>query len=271
MNQSREPAVAGQFYPDEPDTLRRQVAGYLNGSPQKAVQKPRFLVVPHAGYSYSGAVAGSAYAQIKGYDYQQVVLLGPSHHYSFLGCAATMDNRWACPVGKFAVSRPSGWGLTQARYHQPEHSLEVQLPFLHQLLPEATLFPFLCSGPLQSAASLAEQMQPLYGDENCLWVISSDMNHVGPRFGYDPQKQGYDSGAAMDQAGLELVCAGDIKGFTSWLTGTNATICGALPILMTMLLNQGSTDKRSINLQSYDHSASTHPSDSSVGYAALFG
>jgi len=269
MKQTREPAVAGLFYPGGAEELKAQVTGYLAAHLSPAEVKPQFLVVPHAGYSYSGPAAGSAFAKIKSYRYKKVVLLGPSHHFSFQGAAATDDQVWSCPVGNMKVTRPSGWERVETRYHVPEHSLEVQIPFLCQLLPEAVVIPLLCSGPLSSASQLAGELAALW-EPDCLWVISSDMNHVGPRFGFLPRDQGYASGAAMDKEAIQLICGGDPKKFEHWATRTGATICGALPMLVMMWLNQQSS-KRRIQLSSYDNSSSTQPGPDSVGYGAFYG
>jgi len=269
MKKIRKSAVAGYFYPADPQGLSEDVTRFVSQSEQLSNSAPKFLVVPHAGYDYSGWVAGAAFREIESFHYKRVVLLGPSHHFWFDGVAATYDQIWECPTGDFPVTRPSTWSLIQSHYHQPEHSLEVQLPFLHHYLPEATLIPLLCSGPLAQAESLATAVLPLW-DDSTLWVISSDMNHVGPRFNFFPSQQGYKDGVALDQAALEAIIGGQPQRFQRLVEQTGATICGALPLLIAMHLMRlmGCSP---FHLKSYNHSAAVSPSDNSVGYAALYG
>lgn len=268
MKRLRPPAVAGSFYPSEPKELRAQIAGYLSRRSPRAKKPPRFLIVPHAGYVYSGQVAASAFAEVQGAAFERVLLLGPSHRFYFDGAAATLDSAWQTPLGDVAVTRPSGWGLIESSYHAPEHSLEVQVPFIQAVLPQAKLMPLLLSGSQEQAPELAEQLLPLV-DASTLVVVSSDFNHVGPSFRFDPSAAGYADGEAMDQAALDWIKQGDQQGFARYLKRTGATICGALPILTAMEMARRLGFGPFV-FQEYACSAQISPGPNSVGYASLY-
>ena len=268
MKSSRSPAVAGSFYPAQPEVLEAQVRSLLANRPKKSAKRPRFLVVPHAGYEYSGLVAASAFKEIEGESFDRVMLLGPSHHFWFEGAAATFDQVWKSPLGEFQITRPQPWSLVETGYHKPEHCLEVMLPFLGLLCPKARLLPLLLSGGFGQAQKLAEALGP-FVEPNTLWVISSDFCHVGPAFGFDPRSQGYKDGPALDQEAIGRIGALDVKGFESLVEQTGATICGALPILVAMRLIQR-FGLGPLVFKEYDNSSRIGGSRNSVGYAAFF-
>jgi hypothetical protein len=269
MKTHRSPAVAGMFYPSNPKQLSREVNGYISSSKRISDHKVKFLIVPHAGYIYSGKIAGEAFAEVIGTEYDRVMVLGPSHRYSFKGMAESEESYWEFPNGSArikAVDRAQV--LKESRYHEDEHCLEVQFPFLLHLLPAASYSPILLSGPHQHADRLADLLHDL-DDDRTLWVISSDFNHVGPNFHHFPQQFGYGSGEAMDRQAIDLITAGDKDGLLSFLGRTHATICGALPILTAMHLIQ-KMQRPEFRFKSYDCSGNQTGDQNSVGYAALF-
>jgi len=268
MQQNREPAVAGMFYPGDAQRLRTEVLDLLAQASPKALKKPRFLIVPHAGYSYSGQVAAEAFIEIEDYDYQRIYLLGPSHHYYFTGMVGSDYRSWSTPLGEMEAQPPGLEGLEiNNRFHQPEHSLEVQLPFLQILQPQAQIIPLLCSGGLPEAKDLAQRLAG--EEEDILMVISSDFNHVGPRFGYLPKEHGFETGAALDQKIIEVIEGGEIAAFRSIITQYNATVCGALPILVALYLSRA-WQLEPFQLKAYDNSGNMVGGPDSVGYAALY-
>ena len=184
----RPAAVAGLFYPDDPEVLRETLAGLLGHPGSTALpHAPKALIVPHAGYIYSGAVAASAYARLgrmRG-RIRRVVLLGPTHRVAVRGLALPEAERFATPLGEVQLDREgmqSLAGLPQvgrsAAAHQMEHSLEVQLPFLQQMLGDFLLLP-LAVGEA-TAAEVAEVLEKVWGGDETLIVISSDLSHFLP-------------------------------------------------------------------------------------------
>ena len=268
MKLSRSPAVAGSFYPAQAEVLEAQVKALLANRPKKSAKRPQVLVVPHAGYEYSGQVAASAFKEIEGENYERVMLLGPSHHFWFEGAAATLDQVWQSPLGEFQVTRPQPWPLVETAYHKPEHCLQVMLRLLGLLCPQARILPLLLAGGPEQAQTLAVALEP-FVEPNTLWVISSDFCHVGPSFGFDPRPQGYKDGPALDKEAIDRIAALDIRGFENLLEQTGATICGALPILVALRLIRH-FGLGPLVFKEYDNSARTGGRKNSVGYAAFF-
>lgn len=269
MKPPRREAVAGTFYPGGFKELEYTVKKYLGNSSPVSKEKIKFLIVPHAGYIYSGQTAADAYSEIRDEAFQQIILLGPSHHFYFEGVAESGETSWRTPLGEFPVQMTKQETIiARSDYHRPEHSLEVQLPFLKHLLPDANITPILLGGPFSQAEQMAEQLVSL-DHKNALWVISSDFNHVGPNFRYYPEDLGFSSGEEMDRQALEHVQSGEPESFHQFLQKTDATICGALPILVSLHMRK--ILKRSkYALKTYDCSGRQTGDTNSVGYASLF-
>lgn len=187
MPSIRPPAVAGMFYPASPVALRQTVDDLLADARAVDACTPKALIVPHAGYVYSGAVAASAYArlgELRG-RIRRVVLLGPTHRVYVRGLALPGVDRFATPLGEVALDVDGMRSLeglpqvvTSAAAHQMEHSLEVQLPFLQQVLGAFQLLP-LAVGEA-TAAEVAEVLETVWGGDETLIVISSDLSHFLP-------------------------------------------------------------------------------------------
>ncbi len=183
MLQIRQPAVADRFYPGDPRELRRILDGYLNGI-TPSTPPPKALIVPHAGYIYSGPIAATAYATLSAAreNITQVVLMGPSHRVAFSGLAASSADQFATPLGAVPLNRPAierALSLPQVRLldeaHALEHSLEVQIPFLQRMLDAFSLAPFVVGDA--SPEMVAEVLELLWGGPETLIVISSDLSH----------------------------------------------------------------------------------------------
>lgn len=183
MTLIRQPAVAGTFYPANPEQLQTMLNGYLNKA-QTAAKLPKAMIVPHAGYIYSGEIAASAYIRLKtGADkIKRVVVLGPSHRVGFQGLAVSRAEFFSTPLGEIPLDTiaiqkllavPFVKYLDQAHYL--EHSLEVQLPFLQTLLKEFKLIPIVAGDA--SAEQVEQVLELFYGEEETLIVISSDLSH----------------------------------------------------------------------------------------------
>ncbi|MCK5647407.1 MAG: AmmeMemoRadiSam system protein B [Gammaproteobacteria bacterium] len=181
----RPPAVAGSFYPGNIKQLDSSVQTYLDDVKITAIQtKPRALIVPHAGYIYSGPIAASAYAQLIPFAGQitTVVLLGPSHRIPLLGIASSSADYFQTPLGEIPLDRKIIDKLEQLPFvqsyddaHRQEHSLEVQLPFLQKILPEFTLVPLVIGQTDDQQVS--ELIETLWQEQDTLFLISSDLSH----------------------------------------------------------------------------------------------
>lgn len=183
---TRTPAVAGMFYPADPRQLAREVKQLLAAANPHALI-PKALIVPHAGYIYSGAIAATAYATLHrlAAHIRRVVLLGPTHRVAVRGLALPEADAFDTPLGRVMLDTAAARTIVHlpqvsvsAQAHALEHSLEVQLPFLQSILPHFTLLPLAVG--MASAEEVAEVLDALWGGEETLIVISSDLSHYLP-------------------------------------------------------------------------------------------
>ena len=178
--------VAGAFYPADPSVLRRDIRNHLHRAQAMVPTPPsvKGLIVPHAAYRYSGAIAGSGYACLaKVRDtVERVVVLGPSHHLDFRGLAACPANAFETPLGaipldvaamEMALELPQVNMIDKAHTH--EHSLEVQLPFLQQTLFEFRVVPLAVGRA--TCDEVAQVVELLWHGDETLFVVSSDLSH----------------------------------------------------------------------------------------------
>lgn len=188
MHSTRPAAVAGMFYPANPHELDRAVRGFLaQANPLDAPRPPKALIVPHAGYVYSGPIAASAYVQLAGLAgrIRRVVLLGPTHRVYVRGMALPDADTFATPLGPVPLDQAAMRSLADLPYvgknaaaHQLEHSLEVQLPFLQEVLGDFALVPIAVGEA--SADEVAEVLERLWDGDETLIVVSSDLSHYLP-------------------------------------------------------------------------------------------
>ena len=186
MLRIREPAVAGRFYPADPAELRATLQTcFERACPVRpGAPCPRALIVPHAGYAYSGVAAATAFSTLREHRalIWRVVLLGPSHQMAFKGLALSRAESYRTPLGDIPLDTGSsrrllslpGVHLLEAA-HLHEHSLEVQLPFLQTVLGEFMLLPVVVGDA--DPAQVAALLEAFGGDEGTLFVISSDLSH----------------------------------------------------------------------------------------------
>jgi len=220
----RPPAVAGHFYPHSPDRLRATIELWDEKAPDYP-QTLRALVVPHAGYVFSGAVAAGALHNLKAQSKRihKVVLLGPSHHFAFQGCALPTADYFATPLGNIPLDTDELKKLAKEEdvvwsdeAHQQEHCLEVQLPILQMYLEQFCILPILTSQI--SPARVAKLIDPIWRDD-CLLVVSSDLSHY----------HSYAHAQALDQQTCE-----QIEAFQPSITSEQA--CGSTAINTLLLI-----------------------------------
>jgi AmmeMemoRadiSam system protein B len=189
MQYTRPPAVAGFFYPASAAELQRDVQTFLaEARPITSTESaPKVLIAPHAGYVYSGPIAASAYARIAGAadSIERVVLLGPAHRVHVDGMALPAAGQFQTPLGNIDIDQGAVAAVQQLpqvvisdEAHAQEHSLEVHLPFLQQLLGSFKLVPFAVGSA--SPQQVAEVLELLWGGNETLIVISSDLSHYLP-------------------------------------------------------------------------------------------
>ncbi len=184
---TREPAVAGSFYPADTDVLQQTVSELLEkaGSRDRPSASIKAMIVPHAGYIYSGELAAQAYAslQLVREKIKTVVLLGPAHKVYFRGIAAPAADEFKTPLGTIPIDQSAVEGVLEKfpfvqrmpQSHRDEHSLEVQLPFLQEVLQGFSLIPLLVGDSRPDQVD--KVVDYLWGDESTLIVISTDLSH----------------------------------------------------------------------------------------------
>ena len=229
MSSIRPAAIAGMFYPGKPDVLARNVDALLAAAtPAATIAVPKAIIAPHAGYIYSGPIAASIYALIAPARarIKRVVVLGPTHRVAVHGIALPGVNAFATPLGNIAIDAGAVKQLMALPYvgvsaeaHRQEHSLEVHLPFLQKVINEFTLVPLAVGRA--TAQQVASVIDMLWGGEETLIVISSDMSHYLP----------YAEAQATDNATAEAILA-----LRTDLNHHQA--CGATPVIGLNLLAQ---------------------------------
>lgn len=261
----REPAVAGQFYPANKDKLRDLIAGFI---PQGESRKVMGVVSPHAGYVYSGAVAGQTLAQARIPD--RVVILGPNHHGIGHRAALYPAGCWKTPLGEVVIDEPLARTLLERcslltedpAAHRFEHSLEVQVPFLQFLNPQVRIVP-ICLGRINLAELMAfgRELGTCLKDikEDILLVASSDMTH------YESAAQAREK----DTAAVEKILALDPEGLYQVVAARRISMCGVIPTV-AMLAACTELGARSATLVRYANSGEiTGDTREVVGYAGL--
>ena len=203
---TRPPAVAGQFYPTDPDRLRAEVSQLLAAAPRAAPSgRPKAIIAPHAGYRYSGQIAAAAFATLEdsAKRIERVVLIGPAHYVPFRGIAVPTVNAFATPLGRVPLDCDALVAITalprvQAADapHAPEHALEVELPFLQVLLPRFTAVPLLVGDARPE--EVAAVLDRLWGGPETVIVVSSDLSHFHD---YETaQRRDAETAAAIERA-----------------------------------------------------------------------
>ena len=256
----RPPAVAGSFYPAEPAALRALVDRLLAArSEARSGAMPKALIVPHAGYVYSGPVAAAAFARVASHAgrLERVVLLGPAHRIFVHGLAWPGAARLRTPLGEVVVDveaiREAARALpgvrADAAAHAREHSIEVMLPFVQRLAPAAKVVPLI--GSTAPAADVGRVLEALWGGAETLIVISSDLSHYLPY----AVARSRDENTAERIAGLDGVLSGD-------------DACGAVGINgLLWVARQRGLRVELVDLRSSGDTAGTR--DEVVGYGAF--
>src|SRR5215471_5400204 len=181
---ARSPAVAGSFYPAQPDRLRREVVELLTDAETALKIAPKAMIAPHAGYIYSGSSAATAFATLRdsAQTLARIVLIGPAHYVAIRGIALPTVDAFETPLGRVTVNQDALNKITGLPFvsrndaaHAPEHALEVELPFLQIVLPSFSLLPLIVGDT--TAHEVAQVLVRLWSGPETLLVISSDLSH----------------------------------------------------------------------------------------------
>jgi AmmeMemoRadiSam system protein B/AmmeMemoRadiSam system protein A len=264
----RKPAVAGSFYPADPQTLARQVRDFLSRAPKEKVAGEIIaLVSPHAGYIYSGQVAAYAFKLVEGMKYDAVVVVAPSHRTYFRGASVYDRGGFETPLGLLPVEKElcqklkDGSSLIQfvAQAHAQEHSLEVQLPFLQEALGQFNLVPIVIGDQSYSTCeAIGHAIARAINGKRVLLVASTDLSHFHP----------YDEAVKRDQVILEDLRAFDPRKLAQDLNSGKGEACGGGPVMAVMIAAKERGANRAQVLKYLNSGDVTGDRSSVVGYAA---
>lgn len=258
LQNTRPPAVAGQFYPADPERLRAEVQHLLASSTPLADLAPKALIAPHAGYVYSGAVAAAAFTHLRSVagSIKRVVLIGPAHYVAVSGVVAPVVEGFTTPLGQVAIDLQAIDRIANLPCvvrsdapHAPEHALEVELPFLQAILPAFTLVPLVVgeATPQDVASVLGE----LWAANDTLIIVSSDLSHY----------LSYQAARHMDSITAAAIERGD------WSKLGSSQACGYLPIA-GLLIEAKRHGLRTQRLALCNSGDTAGPRDQVVGYGA---
>jgi AmmeMemoRadiSam system protein B/AmmeMemoRadiSam system protein A len=214
------------------------------------VQGVKAIIVPHAGYRYSGSVAAAAFRLLNPSSIKRVIILAPSHRISFEGVAVIDSDKYRVPNGVIRLDTKVIKELLSKKIVKPaalikpknpfdvEHSIEIELPLIAHYLPDAKVIPLLIGGDLNinQAKIVAHNLKP-YIDQNTVIVVSSDFTHHGSRFNYQPFKDSVpEQIKRLDDQVLQTVLHPSVSKFHAIIGKTKATVCGRFPIMILLAL-----------------------------------
>jgi len=232
----RQARVAGRFYPGDQAELLALVQDLLGRQPEPTVtQKPRILIVPHAGYQYSGLIAANGFRHAKGHTYDGVVVVGFTHRLQFEGASVDTRQAYQTPLGELPVHQEAvavlqtypGITHVEQAHASDEHSLEVELPFLQVVLGRTRLIPILIgSARLENARRLAKALAGLAGVGDFLFVFSTDLSHYHP----------YDEALRIDERTVNAIVFETPQAADRLFTSGLIEACGRGPIVTSLFL-----------------------------------
>jgi AmmeMemoRadiSam system protein B/AmmeMemoRadiSam system protein A len=271
----RPPAVAGQFYPSDPGKLKLAIEQFLQGSTAIPMEKPVAIIVPHAGYIYSGQIAADAYRQVMGRQYDTVVVLGVNHKApGFSGISTGGYTAFRTPLGSVPVDEEIVSALLKEckdcgksrEVHVNEHSIEVQIPFIQVLFPKAKIVPAIIHPPdYQMCVRFGQVLAKILKGRQALIVISSDLSHY-------PE---YENAAKADRVTLETIASLDTARISSMMRELNlpkleTRACGEAAIIAGLTAAKALGAKRAV-IAGYANSGDASVGDRSqtVGYGGV--
>ncbi|MEI7750967.1 MAG: AmmeMemoRadiSam system protein B [Candidatus Omnitrophota bacterium] len=264
----RTAVVSGQFYPEEPELLRKKVRQFLTAAQSVPSSDVRGLIVPHAGYDYSGQVAAEAYKSVEGQKFDSVVIIAFLHRVFLQGVLVDDVAAYETPLGRVPVDRELA---QQIQMFHPlfqnaipgrlqEHSLEVQIPFLQETIPGLKIVPiYMGVQNITNSTLLAEALAKTLVGRNTLVVATTDLSHFHP----------YETALRKDKALIALFEKGNAEAIYDAYAKEEAEACGMGPVLTSILLAK-KMKWSGPNLVRYANSGDvTGDRSSVVGYAAM--
>jgi AmmeMemoRadiSam system protein B len=282
---------AGSWYTDDANALRRELQHNLEQASDVEHSHVRAVIVPHAGYSYSGPTAAYAFKAIQQElqqgGIQHILVLHPSHHVFLQGCAVSGAHELETPLGNLTVGLRQellqvGCTTMKRLDDEHEHSGEMQYPYLKLILPRHSIISVTpCMvGALSTEQEIewGQRLAPIIGRDDVLTVVSSDFCHWGRRFSYQPTSSSSSNDDSipihsyieqLDRQGMDLIERQEPGAFAAYLKQTRNTICGRHAIAVWMRATSSDDDHLQVKFVHYEQSSQAKSlSDSSVSYAA---
>ncbi len=262
----RKAKMAGSWYPKDPGALSRLIDNFFQNVQMPAFQSGEILsiIVPHAGYAFSGQVAAYAYKLIQNKNYKSVVILSPSHRFGFDGCSIYLKGGYETPLGiaevdaKLAadISKATGFGyISQA--HQTEHAVEIQVPFVQTVFPQAKIVPIVMGIPTKvTILRLAEGLKKVLARKKVLLIASTDLSHFLTK----------EEANKKDKKTIALIQAFKISEIIRRCERGENIMCGGGPVATALFYGK---DKARLQILQYsDSSQATQDRSRVVGYLA---
>jgi AmmeMemoRadiSam system protein B len=259
--------LAGAWYPGNKETLTNAVEGYLSkvkaGSFEGGLVA---LIVPHAGYRYSGQVAAHAYQRLRTGEFKTIIMIGPSHRVGFTGISVNLQSGYETPLGVVPVDQDLAREIVNTsskikwipKAHNQEHSLEIQLPFLQRVLKDFRIVPVLMGQQdLKTCSHLAKSLVPIIENrEKTLLLASTDLSHY----------HNYSQAKKLDSRFIQRVRDFDPDGLAESLSQGRCEACGGGPVVATMLAAKRLGASRSVILNYANSGDVTGEHGRVVGY-----
>lgn len=264
------PNVAGSFYPAQEEELKSLISKYLKDAGEVSFTgEPLVLISPHAGYIYSAPVAAYGYKSIKDFNFDTVIILAPSHYFSFAGVDVYREGLFKTPLGGLSVNaelasdilnKAGNLAFSNTDYFQREHSLEVQLPFLQFVFGnDIKIVPILFGRmSYEDCLQMGKYIFDSTGNSRVLVLVSTDLSHY----------KTYEEAVGYDSETIALLSSMDIKGLWDSVAGTGWNVCGVNPLVTGIYFSKLKGGDR-VKILKYATSADTsHDKSSVVGYVS---
>lgn len=264
----RKPIIAGTWYPKQRDALSSQIDRFLQNVRISSFPSGEIIAIiaPHAGYDCSGQVAAYGYKLVQGKDFETVIIIAPSHSYSFEGCSIYPRGGYQTPLGIAEIDRTLASRLSKAsgfrfipQAHKAEHSVEIQIPFIQKTLPEARIVPVVMGFPQKKTIlTLAKALIKVIPEKKVLIVVSTDLSH------YEPQKRAN----KIDANTISLIQSFKTNTLIRKVEQHENIMCGGGPVVATLLYTQEKGEPK-VHILKYTDSSTTCGGPSQVvGYLA---
>ena len=268
--------LSGSWYKGSEGELKAQVDNFLEKTAlEEKIFFPHGLIVPHAGYEYSGSVAAFGYMALKKATIKRVIIFGTCHQTYLEGIAVSAYTHYSTPLGKIPVDTAicnellkENLFTTDEEGEKKEHSIEIQLPFLQRIAENFKIIPVMVGNLKEGDYKKVAEVMKRYVDGNTIVIASSDFTHYGQHYGYVPFKENIPENLnKLDKGAINLILKKDIHGFLNYISGNGDTICGYSPI--SLLISMMGTETEGKLLKYSTSGEITGDYKNSVSYASI--